>query len=79
MRFACGHEDHEDRTGQFGRGQARRRRLAEWYGRPCLVCALAALAARERSLTCMDGRPLPEERIRQRIAERRPMIERRYL
>ena len=38
MRFTCGHE--ADIPAYMGRGKARERRLSQYFGRRCFICAV---------------------------------------
>jgi hypothetical protein len=57
MTFTCGHDANEPRN--MGRGQARIKRLAEYFNRPCLSCASARLIDRMSELTDPRGNPRP--------------------
>lgn len=56
--FTCGHTQ-ESEPQFMGRGQARVKRLAEYFARPCFECASARLQARLASQTNMQGEPRP--------------------
>jgi hypothetical protein len=56
--FTCGHTQ-ESEPRFMGRGQARVKRLAEYFARPCFECASASLQARLASLTDMQGTSRP--------------------
>lgn len=68
MTFTCGHGSDEPRF--MGRGQARQRRLAEYFNRPCVVCAEVHLRTELSKLTDMQGnlRPATDEKVREKVA-----------
>jgi hypothetical protein len=56
--FNCGHSQEND-PAYMGRGQARLRRLAAYFNRPCLACAEQKTREHLASLTDMHGNPRP--------------------
>ena len=56
--FTCGHTQ-ESEPRFMGRGQARIKRLAEYFARPCFECASTSLQVHLASLTDMQGGPRP--------------------
>ena len=76
MQYTCGHEGHEPRN--MGRGAARQRRLAEYFDRPCLACAIVQADACVRRLTDRRGQPLPADVMTKKIEETRERVIRAY-
>jgi hypothetical protein len=74
--FKCGHESEEPRHA--GRGQARVKRLAIYFDRPCLSCALAFSEKHIRVLTDMQGQPHTEYYYTVKVRERAETIRRTY-
>ena len=66
-KFTCGHE--APIPAAMGRGEARRKRLAAYFGRPCYACAVRRLEERI-SRTYLDGTPVPDD-LRQAAIDRR--------
>lgn len=59
MKHTCGHDAPEPRN--MGRGQARQKRLAQYFARPCLNCKLAAIRATADTLTDTKANPLTQD------------------
>ena len=53
---SCGHRSIEPRN--MGRGAARIRRLAEFYSKTCLECAIARVTYKATLYTDIKGKPL---------------------
>ena len=70
--FKCGHSQEQE-PNYMGRGQARQRRLVEYFARPCLICAEANTLAHLASLTDTQGnaRPANQDVINARIEKLR--------
>lgn len=80
MNFTCGHSANIPVNA--GRGQARTRRLTEYFGRKCLTCKIAGYADFTKTLNTFDSsgkvRPLTEEEIVQHVLEKIPEFTLRY-
>ena len=80
MSFSCGHMG--DIPANAGRGQARVRRLTEYFGRKCLVCKIAWYADFTKTLNTFDSsgriRPFTEAEVIQHILEKIPEFTQRY-
>lgn len=70
--FDCGHEGDFPRN--MGRGAARTRRLADYFGRRCPSCAIEHLRRYAEALTHVDATPLTPVEREQYIARRLPGI-----
>lgn len=70
LTFKCGHEAAQA-PAHMGRGQARKKRLTDYFGRNCSACAERIALAHLASLTDSQGNPRPanQEKISTRLAK----------
>lgn len=76
--FKCGHTA-ELKAGLFGRGKTRCNRITEYFNRQCLHCAVDAVEPFVRTLTKIDGSPLPETIVESKVIERIKKLHSSYL
>ncbi len=58
--YLCGHQQAEA-PRNMGRGAAREKRLASYFARTCLTCALERVANEARRFTDVHGKRLPAD------------------
>ena len=76
--FTCGHRV-EITVGAFGRGKAREKRLAEYFNRPCLECAVEKAAYSISKSVFIDGTPIPLSKKLELINKEGNRLEKKYL
>lgn len=77
--FTCGHTA-ELKPGLFGKGQARIKRIAEYFSRPCLQCAVDRLPAYYAQFTLVkSGEKYSADLVAQKVAERAVKLPLAYL
>lgn len=54
MNFSCGHAIKDD-FHNFGRGEARKKRISAYASQSCLACRCAKIAEQASKLTHVDG------------------------
>jgi len=74
--YSCGHAGPV--PPNMGRGQAREKRLEQWFSRPCLECCLQREKIYQGALTMLDGQLRPIEFVERKLAERTITIKRSY-
>ena len=62
----------------MGRGKAREKRLADYFDRTCLNCALERTANKARCLTDVHGKRLPAEVEAKNVARWQEWVRRLY-
>lgn len=77
--FTCGHTA-ELKPGLFGRGQARIKRITEYFSRPCLQCAVDRLPAYYAQFTLgRSGEKYSADLVAHKVAERAAKLPFSYL
>ena len=71
-KFTCGHSGDDPRN--MGRGGARERRLAEYYGTACFDCRLSSAVASAHRLTDIRGVPLSGQALEQAVQRARQRV-----
>jgi hypothetical protein len=62
----------------MGRGEARARRIAEYFARPCLECLTMTAVANALKLTTVRGEPLADDEYAVKVGEAKARVSRLY-
>jgi len=76
MEHSCGHRSIEPRN--MGRGAARIRRLAEFYSKCCMSCAIDRVTYQATKFTDVGGVPLTGNELQTLIAKHVALIRSQY-